>query len=143
MDYYSPWSEREIWLFLKVEVYLQNRKSHTHQNWCKCMLHLPLLTWIFWAEKGNLAGFESSGISENGEASPTKIGVHALLIHPYLHEFFEALNLKWSQFIYSKYVFYLLTVVIPLIYYNYIIIDTVKVNAHLIVTIDGSYATNA
>ena len=27
--------------------------------------------------------------SENGEATPTKISVHALHIHPYLHEFFE------------------------------------------------------
>ena len=28
--------------------------------------------------KGNLAVFESSGISETGESMPTKIGVHAL-----------------------------------------------------------------
>ena len=39
--------------------------------------------------KGNLAIFESSSISEAREAMPTKIGVHALHIHPYLHEFFE------------------------------------------------------
>ena len=44
--------------------------------------------------KGNLAIFESSSISKTREATPTKIGVHALHIHPYLHEFFEALNLK-------------------------------------------------
>ena len=36
--------------------------------------------------KGNLAVFESSNISETGEATPTKIGVHALDISPYLHE---------------------------------------------------------
>ena len=42
-----------------------------------------------WFRKGNLAVFESSGISKTGEATPTKIGVHALHIHPYLHEFFE------------------------------------------------------
>ena len=39
--------------------------------------------------KGNLAVFESSGISKNGETTPTKIGVHEYLINPYLHEFFE------------------------------------------------------
>ena len=39
--------------------------------------------------KENLAVFESSSISESGEVTPTKIGVHALLINPYLHEFFE------------------------------------------------------
>ena len=32
---------------------------------------------------------EGSSISETGEATPTKIGVHAFDINPYLHEFFE------------------------------------------------------
>ena len=39
--------------------------------------------------KGNLAVFESSGISETGEVTPTKIGVYACDINPYLSEFFE------------------------------------------------------
>ena len=39
--------------------------------------------------KGNLAIFEGSGISETGEAMPTKISVHACYINAYLHEFFE------------------------------------------------------
>ena len=39
--------------------------------------------------RGNLAVFESSNISETGEVTPIKIGVHALDINPYLHEFFE------------------------------------------------------
>ena len=30
-------------------------------------------------------------ISETGEATPTKIGVHACYINPYLHEFFEVI----------------------------------------------------
>ena len=38
--------------------------------------------------KGNLAVFESN-ISETGGVTPTKIGVHALDINHYLHEFFE------------------------------------------------------
>ena len=40
-------------------------------------------------QRGNLAVFESSGISETGEATPTKIGAHAFDINPYMHEFFE------------------------------------------------------
>ena len=39
--------------------------------------------------KGNLAVLESSNISKTGEAMPTKIGVHALDINPYMHEFFD------------------------------------------------------
>ena len=39
-------------------------------------------------QKGNLAKIESSNISETRKAIPTKIGVHAFDINPYLHEFF-------------------------------------------------------
>ena len=39
--------------------------------------------------KGNLAVFEGGNISETEETTPTKIGVHAFYINPYLHEFFE------------------------------------------------------
>ena len=39
--------------------------------------------------KGNLGVFESSNISETEKTTPPKIGVHALDINPYLHEFFE------------------------------------------------------
>ena len=39
--------------------------------------------------KGNLAIFESSGISETGKTMPTKLSVHACYINAYLHEFFE------------------------------------------------------
>ena len=42
-------------------------------------------------EKGNLAVFESSNISETRETTSTKIGVHALDINPYMHEFFESI----------------------------------------------------
>ena len=42
-------------------------------------------------QKGNLAIFESSNISETGEVTPTKIGVHELDINPYLHEFFGSI----------------------------------------------------
>ena len=39
--------------------------------------------------KGNLAVFEGSSISETKETTPIKIGVHALDINLYMHEFFE------------------------------------------------------
>ena len=39
--------------------------------------------------KGNLAKFEANIISETGETTPTKIGVHAFDTNLYLHEFFE------------------------------------------------------
>ena len=39
--------------------------------------------------KGNLVVFEGSGISETRVTTPSKIGVHALDINPYLNEFFE------------------------------------------------------
>ena len=35
--------------------------------------------------KGNLVVFESSGISEMEEVTPTKIGVHVCYINLYLH----------------------------------------------------------
>ena len=39
--------------------------------------------------KGNLAVFESSSIFKTEEVMPTKIGVYACDINPYLQEFFE------------------------------------------------------
>ena len=38
--------------------------------------------------KGNLAVFEGSSISETIVVTPTKIGVYACNINPYLHKFF-------------------------------------------------------
>ena len=50
-------------------------------------------------KKGNFAIFEGSSISKTGEATPTKIGVHAFDINPYLHEFFELILIysPWSE----------------------------------------------
>ena len=39
--------------------------------------------------RGNLAVFESGNISETEKGTPTKIGVYAFDINPYMHEFFE------------------------------------------------------
>ena len=39
--------------------------------------------------KGSLAVFECSNISENKEATPTKIGVYTFDMSLYLHKFFE------------------------------------------------------
>ena len=43
--------------------------------------------------RGNLTIFESSGISETEEVTPTKIGVCAFDINPYMHEFFEPITI--------------------------------------------------
>ena len=40
-------------------------------------------------QKGNMAVFESSGISKTGVSMPTKIGVHTFDMSLCLHEFFE------------------------------------------------------
>ena len=39
--------------------------------------------------KGKMAVFGGSNISETGEVTPTKDGVHVFDINPYMHEFFE------------------------------------------------------
>ena len=44
--------------------------------------------------KKNLAVSESSNISKTGQAMPTKIGVHACYINPYLHEFLEPIPIN-------------------------------------------------
>ena len=44
--------------------------------------------------KGNLAVFESSGISETEKVMPTKIGVYVCNINPYLHEFFGPISIN-------------------------------------------------
>ena len=45
-------------------------------------------------QKGNLAVFEGSSISETKETTPTKISVNELDINPYLHEFFEPIPIN-------------------------------------------------
>ena len=40
-------------------------------------------------KRENLTVFESISISKTRIVTPTKIGVHAFDINPYLHEFFE------------------------------------------------------
>ena len=40
-------------------------------------------------EREKLAILKANKISETGEATPTKIGLHAFHMNLYLHEFFE------------------------------------------------------
>ena len=40
-------------------------------------------------QRGNLAVFESTNISETEEVTPTKIGVHVCYINLYMHDVFE------------------------------------------------------
>ena len=104
MDY-SPWSERENCPFLKVAISPKLERQHPPNLVCIYLTSIPTcinflssfrLIKFFddhglycMVRKGKLAVFESSNISENGEATPTKFGVHTFDINPYLHEFFE------------------------------------------------------
>ena len=104
MDY-SPWSEREIWPFLRVvvspklersrppkSVYMYVASTHTCMNFLSQFRSIKFFDdhgLQSMVRKGNLAVFESSGISETGEVTPTKIGVHVCYINLYLHEFFQ------------------------------------------------------
>ena len=104
MDY-SPWLEREIWPFLKVTVFPKQERARPPKLVCLHLTSIPtcinflsrfqsnkffgdhgLLSMV---GKGNLAVFEINSISETGKGTPTKIGVHAFDINPYLHKFFE------------------------------------------------------
>ena len=104
MDY-SPWSEGEIWPFLKVAVSPKPERSRPPKLVCmhvtsiySCINFLSRFRSIEFFDdhglqsmvrRGNLAVFEGSSISETGEVTLTNIGVHAFDINPYLHEIFE------------------------------------------------------
>ena len=96
MDY-SPWVEREIWSFLRVVVSPKPERSHPPKLVYMYVTSIPTyMNFLsrfrsikFFDYHGNLAVFESSSISETGEVTPTKIGVHVCYINTYLHEFFE------------------------------------------------------
>ena len=54
-----------------------------------CNACTPILVGVVSPLSEILAVFEGSCISESGETTPPKIGVHACYINAYLHEFFE------------------------------------------------------
>ena len=103
MDY-SPWSEREIWPFLKVAISPKPKRSQPPKLVCMHFTSIPicmnflsrfrlikfLMTMDYspWSERENWP-FEGSNISETGDVTLTKIGVHACHMCLYLHEFFE------------------------------------------------------
>ena len=54
------------------------------------MAKFPFWTMDYiWVEREIWLFLKGSHISETRETTPTKIGVHAFDINPYLHEFFE------------------------------------------------------
>ena len=96
---YSPWVKREIWPFLKVAVSPKSERPQPRKLVCMHVTSIPTCMNFLGGfrsikffddhgRKGNLAVFESSSISETGEATATKIGMHTCYINPYLHEFF-------------------------------------------------------
>ena len=91
MDY-SPWPEGEIWPLLKVAVSPKPKRSRPPKLVCmhltsiySCMNFLSRFRSIEFfddhGQKGNLAVFKGSCISETGEVTPTKIGVLAFDIN--------------------------------------------------------------
>ena len=101
MDY-SPWSEREIWPFLRVAISPKRERLHPPNlvqmhvtSILICIYFLSRFRLIKFFDdqsmvgKGNLVVFESNNVSETGEVTPTKIGANACDINPYLHKFFE------------------------------------------------------
>ena len=98
MDY-SPWPEREIWPFLKVAISPKAERQRPPKLVWMDVTSIPTSINFLgrfrsirffddhglqpMVQKGNLSVFESSNISESGEATPTKIDVHACDINPY------------------------------------------------------------
>ena len=91
MDYNSPWSEREIWPFLKVAVSLKSKRSCppklVYMHFTSTYINMNFLSRFqsikfFDDEKGNLAVFEGNNISKTRDVMPTKIGVHVCNINP-------------------------------------------------------------
>ena len=92
MDY-SPWVEREIWPFLKVPISPKPRRPRPPKLVCMHLTTIPtcmnFLSRFQSIKFFHFYGLQVNFISETEKTTPTKIGVHALDINPYLHEFFE------------------------------------------------------
>ena len=102
MDY-SPWVEREIWPFLKVAVSSKPESSRPPKLVCmhetsistfmnflgrfRSIKFLMTMDYSPWVER-EIWRFLRVAISPTKETTPTKVGVHACDINPYLHEFF-------------------------------------------------------
>ena len=109
MDY-SPWVEREKWLFLKVAISPKQERSHPPKLVClhvtsvpTCMIFLVdskelnfLMTMDYspWVEREIWPFLRGNIISKTGEVMPTKIGAHACDINPYLHKFFKPIPIN-------------------------------------------------
>ena len=93
----------EIWLFVKVAVSPKPERSRPPKlvhmyvtSTPTCMIFLSQFRLIKFFDdhgivKGNLDILKGNSISETEESTPTKIGVHACDINPYLHDFFESI----------------------------------------------------
>ena len=93
MDY-SPWVEREIWPFLKVPISPKPERSRPPKSVYMHVTSIP--TCMNFLGRFRSIKFLMTmdyspwvNISETGEVTPTKIGVHACDINPYLYEFFD------------------------------------------------------
>ena len=97
---YSPWVKREIWLFLKVAISPKPKRPRPPKLVCMHVTSIP--TCLNFLSRFQLIKFfddhglyspcperviwpflKGSNISETGDTTPTKTGVHALDIDPY------------------------------------------------------------
>ena len=73
-------------------VCMRFRSTSTCMNFLNRFYFLTPMDYSSWSE-GKFWPFEDkrkmSKISESGEVTPTKIGLHAFQVNLYLHEFFE------------------------------------------------------
>ena len=103
MDY-SPWSSKNLidrnWLKKFMQVGIDVKCMHTNLDGCgffgfgdmatfQKRPNFPFGAWSPCPEREIWPFLKGSHISETKEATPIQIGVHALDINPYLHEFFE------------------------------------------------------
>ena len=107
MDY-SPWSEREILPFLKVAISPKPERTHPPKLVCMHVTSIPtcmnflsrfrsikfFADYSPWSEREIWLFLKGYFISETGETTPTKIGVHACDINTYLHKFFELIPIN-------------------------------------------------
>ena len=101
----SPWSERKIWQFLKVAISLKPEKPCPPKLVCMHVMSIPTCMNFYlilffdlyglynpWSERKI---WPKMDVSKTGKTTPTIIGVHALHINAYLHEFFEPILINF------------------------------------------------
>ena len=101
----SPWSEREIWPYLKGSNISETEKVtpikiglHAFHINLYLIASIYFLSWFYfltpldyspWSEREIWPYLKGSNISKTRKVAPIKIGLHAFHVNLYLHESFE------------------------------------------------------